>query len=131
MKTLDQKHTTQYQTEARARWGQTDAWQAYANKTKDYSRDTWQHLETEMDGIFAAFAACLQQGLSPDNARVQQQVQQLQQHITHGYYPCTDQILRGLGQMYVLDDRFRHHIDRHGAGTADFVSQAILIHCAK
>ena len=39
------------------------------------------------------------------------------------------QILAGLGQMYVLDERFKNNIDRHGEGTAEYVSEAISIHC--
>ena len=31
--------------------------------------------------------------------------------------------------MYIADERFRKTLDRHGAGTADFMSQAIAIYC--
>ncbi len=33
--------------------------------------------------------------------------------------------------MYVADERFRDNIDRAGAGTAELVSKAIEIYCAK
>ena len=33
------------------------------------------------------------------------------------------------GQMYVLDERFRNNIDKHGDGTAAFASKAIEIYC--
>ena len=39
-----------------------------------------------------------------------------------------NQILAGLGQMYVADDRFRNNIDRHGEGTAAFICEAIGCH---
>ena len=38
---------------------------------------------------------------------------------------CTDEILAGLGQMYVTDERFKSNIDKHSSGTAEFISQAI------
>lgn len=39
-----------------------------------------------------------------------------------------DQILAGLGQMYVADDRFRNNIDRHAEDTAAFICEAIGRH---
>ncbi|MCQ2445532.1 MAG: TipAS antibiotic-recognition domain-containing protein, partial [Clostridia bacterium] len=47
-------------------------------------------------------------------------------HITAIVYPCTGEVLQGLGEMYVGDERFRESIDkRAGDGTAEFVSKAI------
>jgi hypothetical protein len=31
--------------------------------------------------------------------------------------------------MYVADERFKNNIDKHGTGTAEFVSKAIEIYC--
>lgn len=45
---------------------------------------------------------------------------------------CTEEILSGLGKLYVEDDRFRQNIDRAGGpGTAAFASQAIAAYCAQ
>jgi hypothetical protein len=55
-------------------------------------------------------------------------VKKLQDHITGNYYLCTNEILAGLGQMYVGDERFKANIDKNGDGTAEFVSQAIENH---
>ena len=50
----------------------------------------------------------------------------LQNYISDHFYKCTDDILRGLGQMYVNDMRFKSSIDDTcGEGTAEFVSNAI------
>ena len=43
------------------------------------------------------------------------------------YCNCTKEILAGSGQMYVLDERFKNNIDKHGKGTAEFISKAIEI----
>ena len=53
------------------------------------------------------------------------------QYITDHYYPCTDEILAGLGEMYVSDQRFTDNIDVHGIGTARFMAEAIRIYCGK
>ena len=114
-----------YQAEAKAKWGQTEAYRQHAEKTKDYSRQKWNALSEEMDRIMADFALCMQKGETPDSPAAQELVKRLQAHITAHYYPCTDEILAGLGQMYVADERFQSNIDRHAEGTAAFICEAI------
>ena len=59
-------------------------------------------------------------------------IRKLQQFITDHFYTCTPEILAGLGEMYVADDRFRQNIDKAGGeGTAEFVAQAIRAYCGK
>ena len=41
------------------------------------------------------------------------------------------EILAGLGQMYVADERFKSNIDKHATGTAAFISAAIEAYCGK
>ena len=55
----------------------------------------------------------------------------LQNHITEHYYHCTNEILAGLGQMYVADVRFKANIDKHAEGTAAFICEAITVYCRK
>ena len=78
--------------------------------------------------IFAEFAACKQSGANADSNEAQALVANLQTHITANYYTCTDEILAGLGKMYVADERFKKNIDKYGEGTAEFASEAIEIY---
>ena len=71
----------------------------------------------------------MKNGLQPDSPEVQNQVKMLQNHITANYYHCTNEILAGLGQMYVADERFKNNIDKHGDGTAEFIREGIEIYC--
>ena len=125
MKAFDHTAFDQHKAEAKEKWGKTAAYQEHEEKTKDYSPQKWSNLAEGMDHIMADFAHCMQQGEAPDSAQAQHLVQTLQSHITAHYYHCTDAILAGLGQMYVADERFRNNIDKHGDGTAAFISQAI------
>ena len=118
-----------YKAEVTEKWGKTEAYREHTEKTKNYTKDKWQSAGEGLDHIFADFAEAKKSGESTGSARVQELVRNLQQHITDNYYTCTNQILAGLGQMYVLDDRFKDNIDRHGPGTADFVSEAISLYC--
>ena len=58
-------------------------------------------------------------------------MKELQNYITENYYTCTDEILAGLGQMYVADERFKNNIDKHAPGTAAFISESIAAYCEK
>ena len=79
--------------------------------------------------IFAEFASCKGSGASTDSAEAQMLVAKLQAHITVYYYTCTNEILAGLGKMYVSDQRFKENIDKHGDGSAEFASKAIERFC--
>ena len=68
-------------------------------------------------------------GVSADSAEAQALVAKLQTHITANYYTCTDEILAGLGKMYIADERFKKNIDKYGARTADFTAEAIAMYC--
>ena len=114
-----------YKTEARSRWGNTDAYREHELKTKNYTKEKWAEANDGLMAIFAEFAACKDSGVSADFAEAQALVAKLQAHITANYYTCTDEILAGLGKMYVADDRFKKNIDKYSEGTAEFVSEAI------
>ena len=79
--------------------------------------------------IFAEFAECKDIDASADSAEAQALVAKLQAYITENYYTCTDEILAGLGKMYVADERFKKNIDKHGEGTAEFAADAIAVYC--
>ena len=121
----------QYETEAKRRWGETDAYKEQAEKTANYTKDQWQNVNDGLMTVFAKFAECMKDGHTTDSAEAQVLVKELQNYITENYYTCTDEILAGLGQMYVADERFKENIDKRTPGTAAFVSQAISAYCKK
>ena len=129
MTAFDNSELENYKQEAKEKWGETTAYREHAQKTKDYSKDKWNNLAEEMDGIFSEFAVCMNNGEKPDSDEAQSLVKALQSHITENYYHCTNDILAGLGQVYVADERFRNNIDKHALGTAVFVSRAIELYC--
>ena len=131
MKAFDNTEFEKYKAEAREKWGNTKAYQEHAEKTKSYSKDKWNDLAAGMDAIMGQFAESMKHGDTPDSDAAQDLVKALQSHITEHYYHCTKEILFGLGQMYVADDRFRQNIDKHADGTAAFICQAITTYCKK
>ena len=123
MKTID------YKTEVCERWGDTSAYREHEQKTKNYTKEKWAEANDGLMAIFAEFSACKDSGASADSAEAQELVAKLQAHITDNYYTCTDEILAGLGKMYVADERFKKNIDKCGEGTAEFANRAIGAFC--
>ena len=119
---FDRSEIDQYAEEARSRWGHTPEWAEYEKKPK-------QNHAAAGDALMAILAEIGSlKALSPDDDAVQQKIATLQQHITDHFYPCSVDTLRGLGEMYVSDERFRKNIDKAGGeGTAEFVRAAIRI----
>ena len=117
-----------YEIEARERYGNTVAYREHEQKTKHYTKEKWDEANDGLMAIFAEFAACMTSGVRADSAEAQALIAKLQAHITANYYTCTDEILAGLGKMYVADERFRKNIDKYGEGTAEFAAEGIRIY---
>ena len=120
-----------YSAEARERYGGTAAYREHEQKTKNYTKEKWSEANDGLMAIFAEFAACKDNGASADSAEAQALVSMLQAHITVNYYTCTDEILAGLGKMYVADERFKKNIDKYGDGTAEFAADAIVLYISR
>ena len=113
-----------YAEEVRQRWGSTDAYKESQQRNTDFSQ-----AASLLDAVFEEFAELDRSGTSPDDEAAKIQVEKLQRCITENFYTCTNEILAGLGQMYVADVRFKNNIDKHGEGTAEYVSQCIKSYC--
>ena len=113
----------QYADEVKERWGNTKAYEESVQKATNRS-------DTEgMKLLLKEFSKHLQE--DPGSDEVQELVRRWQQLITKQYYECTDEILLGLGQMYVADERFLEFMDQYGKGTAQLVCDGIGIYCKK
>ena len=121
---FDNSQYDAYAAEARAKWGKTEAYKEFEQKTKGQTRE---QQKTQGDGLMAIFAEIGQvKHLSPESAEAQALIRKLQTYITDHYYTCTLQILKGLGQMYIAGDSMTDNINAAGGeGTAEFVHKAI------
>ena len=130
MKAFDNSEFEKYKDEVKEKWGKTQAYSEYTEKSKSYTKDSYSSMAEAMDAILSEFAAAMKSGYCADSAETQGLVGKLQSHITENYYTCTKEILTGLGQMYVFDERFRRNIDKHSEGTAEYISEAINKYCS-
>lgn len=125
---FDKTEIEQYSEEVKKRWGSTKAYEEYEQKIKGKSDEEQSAIANELLSLFAKMGSLRE--CSPEEKVVQEKVRELQAFITDNYYNCTDEILNGLGQMYVCDERMKQNIDKTGGeGTAEFVKQAICIYC--
>lgn len=123
---FDKKEMEQYKEEVKAKWGDTKAYNEYMQKSGCDYGETANRLMS----LFKEIGAL--RGLPSCDVKVQEKIRALQGFITENYYSCTDEILGGLGQMYVSDKRFKENIDKSGGeGTAEFAAEAIRVYCAK
>lgn len=127
---FDKTEVEQYAAEVKKRWGTTKAYQQWEEKTKGKTPKERQEANRQLMEIFAGIGGW--KDSAPDEEKVQKKVEELQRFITENYYTCTDEILSGLGQMYVSDERMKRNIDRAGGdGTAEFASRAISIYLSQ
>ena len=118
-----------YGLEVKERFGGTDAYKEYSEKTADYTEVKWQDVNEGLLNVLARFADCKNRGCPTKSDEAQALVKELQMYITENYYTCDNKILAGLGQMYIADERFKNSIDKNGEGTPEFISSAIEIYC--
>lgn len=120
----------EYAAQAKAAWGNTDAYKEYEEKTKDQTKEEKKMISVAMMELFVEFGTMKEQDAESDS--VQNQVKKLQDFITEHFYQCTEEILAGLGQMYVAGGDMTENIEKAGGnGTAKFVSEAIAIYCKR
>lgn len=119
----------QYEAEAKQRWGNTEAYKESVQKTSCCSEEKMNGAIAGLNAIFGEFSAVLRSGKMPESEAAQALVDKLQAYVTDNFYTCTPEILKGLGQVYVADDRFKTNIDQNGTGTAEFTSKAIEYRC--
>lgn len=126
--TFDTAQIDKYTAEAKAKWGKTEAWQQFEQKTAGQTDAALQATGGKLMDIFAELGAIRR--ASPASQEAQALVAKLQAFITDHYYTCTKQILQGLGQMYIAGDSMTENIDQAGGpGTAQFAHDAIEIFC--
>ena len=114
-----------YADEAREKWGNTAAFKESEERTKNYDEGKWQKVNQEQSEIFAEFAALAAEGIRPDSSEAMAQAAKWQKYISDNFYTCTDEIMAGLAEMYIADERFKANLDKAGDGTAEFMSAAI------
>ena len=126
---MSEFNKNQYESETKQRWGNTEAYRESEEKSARMSGSEKQRILDGMEFIMAEFSKTMKNSFTPESEIAQSLCIKLQQFITDNFYTCTKEILAGLGEMYVLDERFKANIDKNGEGTAEFIRDALRIYC--
>lgn len=123
---FDRKEIDEYAEEVKERWGGTAAYAESREKLRGKTKEEVNAMGEAMMDIFARMGALRERGEAPESVAAQGLVKELKAFISDHYYTCTNEILAGLGEMYVADERMKENIDKAGGeGTAAFAAQAI------
>jgi DNA-binding transcriptional MerR regulator len=118
---------TEYEEEARQRWGDSQEYQESVTRTKNYTKADWAAFKAEMAEITATIASLMDRDhADPD---VQAQVRRWHQFINDRCYTCSTEVFRGLGDLYVADERFTATYDETRPGMAEFMQAAMNVYC--
>ncbi len=122
-----EQHKEKYAQEVKEKYGKSEAYKESEEKTSKYSKEDWAVIMQEGSDIYKRAAALMNK--KPSDPKVQETVGDLRKYITKHFYNCTPEIFRGLGDMYVQDERFTKNIDQYKEGLAKFLREAMHRYC--
>lgn len=122
-----EKHKEKYAEEVRQKWGHTDSYRESERKTTKYTIEDWERIQTKNTEIYQKIIDYMKNG--PEDPDVQEGISEWRKSITENFYNCTPEIFRGLGEMYVSDNRFTEFYEKMKPGMALFMKKAIDFYC--
>jgi DNA-binding transcriptional MerR regulator len=114
-----------YESEARERWGDTDAYKEAARRTKGYTKEDWTRHRAEQEEVYRDAAALMSAGRNPSDPEAMDVAERHRQLIDRWFYPCSVETHRGLASLYEADARFAAGMDAHAPGLTAFLVAAI------
>ncbi len=98
------------------------------HRVRKLTKEQWKNVQKEGEDNTKLLASLM--GKDPASKEVQAAITKHYNHLNNFYTP-NKEMYRGLGELYVTDDRFRAHYDKYGKGLADFIKKAIDVFCGK
>ncbi len=117
--------------EAKARWGESSAWQQSAQRMKTYNKNDLERMKLEMQEVQTRLEQVFTAGHAPDSVPALAAVDAARLHIHKWFYDCTLQFHVNLTAMTSMDERFVTNIDKHCAGLARFIHEAAKANLAR
>lgn len=112
-----------YEDEARQKWGNEKVDKSQA-KINEKSEPELTKLENDMNEIFKSFSQIRQSDpTAPEAVEVSERFYRFLNGEIGNFY--NKEVFKGLGQMYIEDERFTQNLDKWGVGTAQFMSDAM------
>jgi DNA-binding transcriptional MerR regulator len=115
-----------YEAEARERWGD-EAVDASYERIKGWTPADAEKARTGYERVHSGLAPLLAAGVPVDDPRVQQLVQ-LHYEVISLFWTPNAEAYRGLGQMYVDDERFRRNIGGGNDALVGYLRDAMAVY---
>ncbi|MGE5589752.1 MAG: TipAS antibiotic-recognition domain-containing protein [Bacillota bacterium] len=119
----------EYEEEARKRWGGSPEFEESMRRAKRYTKEDWAAIQQEGNEITQGVAALMDR--DPVDPEVQRWIRKHHEMINDRFYTCPLAVYRGLGDLYVQDQRFTANYDRVKPGLAAFMRAAMHAYCDK
>ncbi len=123
---FDESTVERYKEEVRAKYPKKTVEES-ERRTSGYTKEDWKKIDGTMKEIFAEVAALADR--EPSDPEVRKAVGDYHRMINERFYECTPEMYRGLGSLYVCDERFTAYFDRIKPGLAGYVKKAIDAYC--
>lgn len=117
---------TDIQSEAKARWGHTDAWKQSQERTKHWTKEDFARMQAEGDALMREIVANMDKGAASDE--VQALIAKHYDNLRKFYEP-NPELYRGLAELYVSDPRFAEHFRKFHPGLPEFMKEAMEAFC--
>ncbi|MFJ3225934.1 MerR family transcriptional regulator [Streptomyces sp. NPDC086783] len=119
------KDPEEHAEEAERRWGGTEAYAESQRRTARYTKEDWKRMQAEVASWGERYGALMAAGEPPSGGPAMDLAEEHRLHITEWFYPCPYETHRGLGEMYVSDERFKEFYDSMRPGLAEHLRDAI------
>ncbi len=117
-------YSEDYETEAEQRWGDSDAWKQSQERTSKLTKQQWIEIKEAGDDLNRRLAAAMTGGAAPDSVEAMDLAEEHRRSI-ETFYDCGYQMHRGLGDMYLADERFTRTYEEVAPGLAQWLRDAI------
>lgn len=122
---LEEFDPKRYEAEVERRWGGSDVYEESKRRTSRYGKADWARIRKEGDAVVARLAELMARGARADGAAAMDLAEEHRRHIDRWFYPCSVGMHRELAAASTSDPRFEAYSEKHGAGLAGYVQEAI------
>ena len=125
---FDTKKIDEYTKKAKEQWGTSPEYKEFEERSRNWTDGDKKDVYADFIKIFENFGKI--KDSDPASEEAQNMVGELKDYISAHFYKCSNEVLAGLGNMYVSGGEFTDNINSYGGeGTADYVYEAIKVYC--
>ncbi len=116
----------QYKEEAKARWGNTDAWKQSQERTKNWTKEDYARVRAGGESLMHEIAANMNKGATSKDV---QNLIDKHYNALRTFYEPNLELYRGLADMYVADPRFAAYFQKFHKNLPEFMQGAMHVYC--